>query len=443
MKWVGLASTLIAALLLSVWLRRHNSQAAKVWVLVGLLPSLMTFAHLVMAFISVNDALAHYVHGAEFSVLDGLALALYFSLPARRHSLPFRLAMSLYFIAVVLSVLLSPDAFASLFYVWQLARMFLIYAVVARGTADPWIAPAILTGMAIGLFLQVPVMLWQKFVLHVLQANGTYDAQNILGLNSHFIVLPMFALFLTRQRGWLLPGMVVLAGVVVELLTASRATIGLAAAGYAGLFTLSALRQWTSRKALMALIGVAVIAALAPVALSLVEVRSSTNIESSDTEREAFKAVAMGMIWRHPFGVGANNYVVIANVEGFNAAANVPFEGWHAFVHNVYLLVAAETGFFGLFAFLFLLIQPMIVAFLCGWRNPRDPRGDLLLGFGVALLTVYIHSLFEWVLLSDLSQYVLAIEIGMVAGLAEQLGYWRKAYPRHVPSHVGTLSSNR
>ena len=139
------------------------------------------------------------------------------------------------------------------------------------------------------------------------------------------------------------------------------------------------------------------------------------------------------MISRHPFGVGANNYVVVANVEGFNAAANVPWEGWHAIVHNVYLLVAAETGWFGLFAFLFLLIQPMIVAFRCGWRSRRDQRGDLLLGFGVALLTVYIHSLFEWVLISDLSQYLLAIEIGMVAGLAEQLGYWRKAYPRHVP----------
>ena len=294
--------------------------------------------------------------------------------------------------------------------------------------------------MAIGLFLQVPVMLWQKFVLHVLQANGTYDAQNILGLNSHFIVLPMFALFLTRQRGWLLPGMVVLAGVVVELLTASRATIGLAACAFAGLFMLSALRHWTSRKASIALIGAAAIAVVAPFAFSSVQQRGSAEIESSDIERDAFKAVATAMILRHPFGVGANNYVVIANVEGFNAAANVPWEGWHAFVHNVYLLVAAETGYFGLFAFLFLLIRPMIVAFLCGWRSPRDPRGDLLLGLGVALLTVYIHSLFEWVLISDLSQYVLAIDIGMVAGIAEQLGYWRQPYPRHVPYRAGTLS---
>lgn len=155
MKWAGLVVVLGAAFLLAAWLRRHNSQAPKVWVLVGLLPSLMTFAHLIMAFTSANDILAHYVHGAEFSVLDGIALALYFSLPASRSSLPFRFAISLYFIAVVVSVFLSPDPTATLFYVSQLARMFLIYAVVAKGAADPRIPPAILTGMAMGLFLQV------------------------------------------------------------------------------------------------------------------------------------------------------------------------------------------------------------------------------------------------------------------------------------------------
>jgi O-antigen ligase len=231
----------------------------------------------------------------------------------------------------------------------------------------------------------------------------------------------------------------VFAGVVVELLTASRATIGLAAAGYAGLFALSALRHWTSRKAVLALIGGAVIAVLAPLALSVVQQRGSTEIESSDFERSSFEAAAEAMILRHPFGVGANNYVVVANLEGFNAAAGVPIVGYAGIVHNIYLLIAAETGYFGLFAFLLLLIRPMMVAFLCGWRNRRDPRGDLLLGIGVALLIVYIHSSFEWVLISYLSQYMLAIEIGMVAGLAEQLGYWRKAYPRF-PSRVGTSS---
>ena len=55
-------------------------------------------------------------------------------------------------------------------------------------------------------------------------------------------------------------------------------------------------------------------------------------------------------------------------------------------------------------------------------------------------MTVYIHSLFEWVLISDLSEYLLAIEIGLVAGLAERLGYWRRSTPHHVPLRVGALA---
>ena len=54
-------------------------------------------------------------------------------------------------------------------------------------------------------------------------------------------------------------------------------------------------------------------------------------------------------------------------------------------------------------------------------------RGDLLLGLGVALLTVYIHSYFEWIFFTTYVQYMFAITVGLVAGLAQQLGYWRPA----------------
>ena len=95
-------------------------------------------------------------------------------------------------------------------------------------------------------------------------------------------------------------------------------------------------------------------------------------------------------------------------------------------VHNVYLLVAAETGYLGLFTFILLLLRPLTVAFLCGWRHRRDTRSDVLLGMGVALLCVYIHSFFEWFLILSTAQYMFALEIGMIAGLAMQLGYWRQ-----------------
>jgi hypothetical protein len=72
-----------------------------------------------------------------------------------------------------------------------------------------------------------------------------------------------------------------------------------------------------------------------------------------------------------------------------------------------------------------MLARPLVVAFRCGWRNRGDRRGDLLLGLGMSLLIVYIHSYFEWIFITFAAQYMWALEVGMVAGLATQLGYWR------------------
>jgi O-antigen ligase len=425
-KWVGLAIILITIFPLTDWLRHNPLQVPKVWVLVGILPFLMTVAHLVMAFTSLNDdTLAHYVHGAEFSALDGLAIALYFSFPKGRHSIPFWLSMSLYFIAVLLSAFQAIYPMATIFYAWQLARVFLVYAVVARGCTDPRIPSAILTGMAIGILAEGFVVIWERLGSATLQASGTFDHQNMLGLISHFVVFPFFALLLAGRGGWL-PVAVVLSGVVIELLTASRATIGLAGLGYMTVFVLSALRRWTSRKAVMLLVGAAALLVLIPVAVNSIDTRGQSEVASSDTSRTAMENAAKLLIWNHPLGVGANNYVVSANFYGANVAANLEWTSSSIFVHNAFLLVGAETGYLGLVTFLLLLIRPMTTAFLCGWYERKDPRGDLLLGLGVALLTAYLHGAFEWIFLLDLTQYMLAIEFGLIVGLAQQLGYWRK-----------------
>jgi O-antigen ligase len=440
-KWVGLALLLAAISPLSGWLRRNPLQAPKIWLLVGLLPYSLYITHLVVSFASTSDgATVHYVHGAEFSVLDAVAIALYCSLPKRGQSLPFLFAIWLYFFAVSLSVLPSIYPMATLFYLWQLARMFLVYAVVARGCADPRVAPAILTGMAVGLLVQAITVVWQHFGQGIHQAPGTFLHQNLLGLISHFVVFPFFALVLAG-RGGRLALAVVLSGAVVELLTASRATVGLAALGYTMVFFLSAIRKWTSRKAQVLLFGAAALAVLVPVSIASIQQRGDAELGSSDDERVAMQIAAQVLIADHPFGVGANNYVSAANMDGANQAAGVDWTSNTIFVHNAYLLITAETGYFGLISFALLLLSPMIAALRCSWRERKDPSGDILLGIGVALLITYIHAAFEFVFLLDQTQYMLAIEFGMIAGLGRQLGYWGRPRTLDVPPGIGSLST--
>ena len=150
----------------------------------------------------------------------------------------------------------------------------------------------------------------------------------------------------------------------------------------------------------------------------------------------------MLMLSDNPMGQGANHYVLAANLGGFNNRAGVvPVAGSEgANVHNVYFLVAAETGYLGLITFVLMLLRPLTVALLCGWSNRGDQRGDMLIGLGVTLLIVYLHGLFEWIFVLLETQYMFAMDLGLVAGLATQLGYWSRTASRTAPVGTDRLS---
>jgi O-antigen ligase len=175
------------------------------------------------------------------------------------------------------------------------------------------------------------------------------------------------------------------------------------------------------------MVSIAIAMLLMPLVLSSFEQRFSGYTISNYDERAAMEKSASMMVSDHPWGVGANSYVLIANTEGYNSRAGVApdFGSESANVHNVYYLITAESGYVGLVTFVLVLLGPLVVAFRCAWRYRRDPRGDLLLGIGMSLLVVYIHSFFEWVFITFSLQYMFALSAGMIAGTAKQLGYWR------------------
>jgi O-antigen ligase len=247
---------------------------------------------------------------------------------------------------------------------------------------------------------------------------------------THFVIFPLFALHLAGQRGWpVIAGP--LAGMVSSILTVSRAAIGINGAGFMLVYVLSALQGWTPRKAAIGFIGVILIVAAAPIVISSIERRYATaEAEQSTDTRVAFIRVATMMIHDHPMGVGASNYVRMANIGGYNVRADLPFPEWSIDVHNAFYLATAETGYIGLLAFVGVLLNVMITAFRCGWRNRFNRTGTILLGLGVTLMTVYAHSWFEFIIFFAGVQYAFAITAGLVAGLAMQLGYWPVQSPR-------------
>jgi O-Antigen ligase len=432
MKWVNLFAWLGATLPLVPYLRSDVRLLKIVWSLVGFLPFIMASVHLYMSVVIWNWP--GYVKGVEITPLDILALALYLSLPRKhqQHPLPLRIAFGFYFVAVLLSAAPAITREPVLFYSWQLGRIFLLYAVTVRACANPIVPDALLTGMAAGLILEALVVLWQRFGLGMLQTPGTMDHQNMLGMLSHLVVFPFFALLLTGRAGRL-PAVVFAAGVIVELMTTSRGTIGLAAIGYVFVFVLSATRGWTTRKSQILLTFVIAAAVIAPIALSAIAQRGDSEIEGSNEERVLFESAASMMLASHPLGVGANNFVSVANTEGYYLRAGVGWTSFSATVHNLYWLTVAETGYFGLAAYVNFLLAPLIIALRCGVRHRRDIRGDLLIGLGVAILLVYMQSFKEWIFITSRMQYVFVMAIGLIAGLATQMGYWRFPRPNLQP----------
>ncbi len=443
LKWPVLGCALFAVLPFASWIRQNSHAVPKLFFAIGLGPFVLKLFDQPL-YITFFPWLgwAGLVKGAEISVIDVIALAIYLSLPRARQPLPFRFPMLLYFAAVFLSIFRTDVPLTAAFYCWQVARMFLLYVVVARSSSmDERIPLALMTGMTVGLCIQATIETYQTMFLGMFRAGGTMGHENYVGMMSHFVIMPLFALLLAGQRGWQ-PILGPTAGIVSTLLTVSRAAIGLNAVGLVMTFAISALQQWTRKKALIAMLGVGLMALLIPIVMASIEKRFSGDLAENDIDmRAAYIRAASLMFHENPMGVGANNYVRAANIGGYNVRAGVPLNRNLAVnVHNMYWLVATETGYFGICSFILLILRPMIVAFICGWRNHIDRRGAALLGFGVSLFVVYVHSWFEFIMMTAGVQYAFAITAGLVSGLAIQLGYWR---PARMPQRIPTATAPR
>jgi hypothetical protein len=418
MKWIGLAVSILGSLLLLGWLTQNPRHIPKVLMLIGFLTFGTSTFHLYMAIISWAGW-PGYVQGLEFSVMDALALALYLALPKISYSIPFRVPMLLYFTAVVASALQAQEPHAVLFYAWQLGRMSLVCLAVARAcTYDTKNALAVLTGMGAGLAMEAVTALWERLGHGVVQAAGTMGHQNLLGLMSHFVVFPAFALALAG-RGGFIPLATTVIGMAAEVLTTSRATVGIAAGTYGTLFIISAMRKWTPRKASVLMGAFAALVIIVPIVVSSFEQRFAGQEASDYDERAAFSKAAEAMVSDHPMGVGANNYVLVANTKGYNVRAGVALiqGSLSANVHNVYLLTMAETGYIGAFFLVLSLIILILFTMRHSRRLQKEESGDWLLGLAAALTAVSLHSLFEWVLVTFPAQYLFAVDVGLVTGL--------------------------
>ena len=421
MKYIVLALMSFGVVISRGWLQHDRRRLQYVGFLIGFSPFFLGLLHINMALISWAGW-PGYVKGIEVSIVDFLVLATFLSLPRSRHPLPFVFPMAAYFAAALLSVLQSGVPMASLFYCWQLLRMFFLYRVLSSASEDRQFAEAVLKGLGAAVIVQAFVAGGQHFALRVAEAHGTTGSKNELGMMTDLVVIPAFALLLSGRPGRF-NGAVVLSALIVAVSTGSRAAIGLGGLGYAATFALSLLRQWTPRKAAMLLAAAVVAIVVGFAAYISLSHRTAAQFAGSDAERAVFEHAAAMILGDHPLGVGANEYVVVVNIDQYNTRAGVPWDvnNSGAIVHNIYWLMAAETGYFGLVTYVVLLASCLVYVFRRARRYRNDRRGDLLMGIAVSFSILYVHGLFEWVSVVSPVQYVYCILLAVAVGISNQL----------------------
>lgn len=418
MRYVGLLLFLICIPLLAGAFKSNPAARRWGWLAIGASPYIYGWGHLSVSIVSWAYW-PGYVKGLIVALPDLLAIAFLFSTSRQAIRPAVMVAFAAYIFAVALSMTMSDLPFASFQYVWQLIRVFLVAVAVARISAGSDAPRHIVYGMCYGVIFQAYFSIVQHFGHGVVQASGTMGHQNLLGMITHFALFTALALILAGDRAVTLK-IGVLAALIAIALTGSRGTVGFAGGGVVALILLSLLRRPTAKKMQVAGAGTAILLLMAPIAYATLETRfAKSSDDGTYDERAAFKRAARAMWSDHAFGVGANEYVIIANTKGYSSRAGVIWNSGSrsANVHNTYLLVAAETGWPGIITFILLFLVTVVTALRAAWSRPVTRDKELLLGVAMALMVVSLHILYEWIFVIEATQYLFAIMLGMTMGL--------------------------
>jgi len=415
MKWVFIAGLLVFTPAATAFLRSHQRYVLHACFLMGLAIFFQG------GLLSVSPIFWDWpgpMQGIQVGVVDALALALIFNTRPARIPITFKLALGVLGAAIFISSFEARQLMPVGFYVWQLVRDALVFLAVARASAQVEGAPlALVAGFGTAMGIE-SIWVVRQFLGGDHEPGGSLGHRNILGMTSHFAVMPAFALFLGgyRKRSSIL---VLLCGATIIFLGGSRATLGLFAVGLGLVAFLSMRNRMTGRKGAITAAVIFCVLCAVPVMLWSVERRSQAELQSSDTERGAFIDVAQMIIADHPMGIGANQYVIVANIGGYSDRAGVPWDyaDRSAPVHNSYYLVTAELGVLGLLGLLS-IFGFTIWTGLQGLCERHERRSDLLAGLVAAAVVLMVHIAFEWVFELAVIQFLTAASFGAIMGIA-------------------------
>jgi hypothetical protein len=355
----------------------------------------------------------------EIAVLDLVAAALFVALPRTAHPAPYRASRYTYLFFVAFSVSLAAVPLYSLFSLLNLVRAYFVLVVVARLAEDARLANALGRGLAIGVIYSLVVALEQRYVEGMFQVTGGFEHANSLGMAVNLIA-PIALAVLFAGKGDKLGAAAVASAAICVVLALSRGALLMFAFGAGLVIAGSLARRFTRRKIYVTVaLGLVLFLVLAKSMDSIVE-RFITAPDASVEARDRFEGAAAAMLDDNFFGIGINQYSHVLENEGYADRFEMPEVDRDGLAHHIYWLAAAELGWFGLLAYLWLIAAPLYTAVRGAIRFRHDVRGDVLLGCAAGMAAMHVHGLAEWIARQSSVMYLFWTVAGLAAGMSRQ-----------------------
>ena len=279
--------------------------------------------------------------------------------------------------------------------------------------------------IAITLIIVFLIGFDQKYRLGQFQIPATFPHQNSLSLYLELTGLLVLGALMNEQMSKLLFVLSLLAfggSALLIIFTYSRGGLVIFFGGTAIVCMLSILfNGFSTKRLLLMLVGLVILLLFVGYALPNIIRRFTGAPESSKNTRICLAIASRRMANDYPLGVGANNYSEYSGGQynytwEFYGGGSGPRYG--GIVETIYLLVAAECGWYGLVLLILWFLYYYLSVIISMFVLRKKPCSGITIGLFAGLTCNYWHSTLEWSLKQFNNfaiQMVLYALIGVIA----------------------------
>ncbi len=327
----------------------------------------------------------------------------------------------IYLVFSMISMMNAANVLYSWFEVWKMLRMYFYFWVLYNYFIDFDRIQQVIKMLPLLIIYIFVIVIYQK-KMGAYQPGGPFPHQNTLSM---YVMVPggifLASLFEIRMKQLRTLYILGLFGAcsLLEYLSLSRAGVLCYGGCCSIIIFVSFLVKFKIRKVLIfMLIGFVGLSGLIYYANAMYE-RYMYAPETSLESRENLAISAENMANDKIFGIGLNNFGIKVNADYPYSKHYMPEGFKEGLVESIYLMIAAETGWFNMLLFMCLLMYFYFVNLRNIFRYQNNRMIYLPIALAGGLAAIYLQSCLEWVLKQSSNFYQLMFFFAIIMAMAK------------------------